>query len=330
MAPQTATTRLAELLAKADEATSAGQTANAASILQEASKIDPQDEEVKKRWLALQGLDGGAQQHPVEALRAYVNSGKTDDGDYARQAINQQRQLSATEAAEAYDLLVSTVNESKDLARLDELVGLLIQRHTEGRKLVAARLSLNPLECFQQLYYIGDAGFKALIPVVLDDTLWPTNGKSRADAVQDVFRLSIATLIEAGVERPERAMRAVTHLLAVQPQSVADLLDEGIIDVVLSDLDIRLEPDLRKQAMLASSKMLEVTGERGDQFFITFVKGKVAKQDYDDLIIAFSAAAAVFPILPAVAAKLFMTEGFVEQLVPNLEKNSDDGAHGKR
>ncbi|KAK0283177.1 SWI5-dependent HO expression protein 4 [Friedmanniomyces endolithicus] len=318
--------RIAELLIKADQAVIAGENAKAAGILREASQIDPQDGDVKKRWLALAGHEAGGQS-PVEALQKYLETGDADRGDRARLALNQQRQLSTTEVTEAYELLTGSKGA---LPLVDQLTALLIQRQSSARRLTASRFTSNPTEIFAQLYSIGDESFKALISVVLDASLWPADSGRKTAPQKDVFRLSLATLISANVKNPERAMSAVTHLLAVQPESIKGLIDQDVVDIVLSDLDIRLEATLRRQAMLATSRMLEVTDERGEMFFVEFVKTKVAKDNNDDLILAFSAASAVFPILPQVAAKIFLTEGFVRNLVPNLEKNSDAAAHGKR
>lgn len=332
MTSNSAQMRVRELLDTADEATKAGENAKAGSILREASQVDPQNEEVKKHWFALAGHEAGGRS-PVGVIRAYLKTRDVSDGDKAQHALNRQRQLTATEAVEAYDLLTRSGSENSDdgpLPRLDGLTGLLIQRHTLARQLIASRLTSSPTEIFEQLYNIGDESFKAIFPVVLDETLWPSDGKARVTAQQDIFRLSLATLIEAGIERPERAMRAITNMLAVQPQSVVTLIDQDVVDIVLTGLDLRLPSDLRRQAMLATSRMLEVTGEQGEEFFATCVKARVAKGTNHDLILAFSAASAVFPILPQVAAKLFLTEGFVRELVPNLERNSEATAHGKR
>ncbi|KAK0274479.1 SWI5-dependent HO expression protein 4 [Friedmanniomyces endolithicus] len=318
--------RIAGLLTTVDQAIVTGENAKAAGILREASQIDPQDGDVKKRWLALAGHEAGGQS-PVQALRRYLETGNVDEGNRVRLALNQQRQLSAIEVNEAYDLFVGYEGT---LPRVDELTVLLIQRQSSARRLIASRLTSNPTEVFEQLYSIGDESFKALISVVLDASLWPADSGRMTAPQQDVFRLSLATLISANVKNPERAMSAVTHLLAVQPESIKGLIDQDVVDIVLSDLDIRLEATLRRQAMLAASRMLEVTDERGEMCFVEYVKVKVAKGNNDDLILAFSAASAVFPILPQVAAKLFLTEGFVRDLVPNLEKNSAAAAHGKR
>ncbi|KAK1812393.1 SWI5-dependent HO expression protein 4 [Friedmanniomyces endolithicus] len=322
--------RVAELLVKADQAIEAGENAKAASILREASQVDPQDGEVKKRWLALAGHEAGGQS-PVEALRRYLGTGDVEEGDRVRQALSQQRQLSTTDVTEAYGLLTgSSGNRNSALSRVDELTALLIQRQGSARRLIASRFTSNPTKVFEQLYSIGNESFKALISVVLDASLWPVDSGSRIAPQEDVFRLSLATLISANVKNPERAMSAVTHLLAVQPGSIKGLIDQDVVDIVLTDLDIRLEATLRRQAMLAASRMLEVTDERGEMFFVEYVKVKLAKGTNDDLILAFSAASAVFPILPQVAAKLFLTEGFVRDLVPNLEKNSEAAVYGKR
>jgi hypothetical protein len=99
---------------------------------------------------------------------------------------------------------------------------------------------------------------------------------------------------------------------------------------MLSSLDIRQEQNLRSQSMLAITKIFETTGDEGAEIFSRYIGTRVAKGTNDELINAFSAASAVFPIVPAVVSKLFMTDGFVQQLVPNLEKNSEAAAAGKR
>ncbi|KAK5121845.1 hypothetical protein LTR85_004720 [Meristemomyces frigidus] len=316
--------KLATLLAQVDEATESKQLAKAADILREASQLRPDNVDVKKRWLALQSQEG-TNGDALRALQQYVTSGKEEDGRKALQALEHQR-LSPDEANAAYALLLGA---DRKLGLVDELTGRLIGRHAEVRKRVATELTANATEVFERMFHTGDETFKAFAGVPFDDALWSSKD-ARIAAQQDVFRLCIATLMEAGVERPERLMRTIARQLAIQPESVASLIDEDVFDVILSDLDIRLDSSLRSQAMLSASKLLEVSGEAGEKFFEQFVTERVAKQTNDDLIVAFSAAAAIFPILPAVAAKLFMTDGFVQQLVPNLERNSDAAAAGKR
>ncbi|KAK3677976.1 SWI5-dependent HO expression protein 4 [Recurvomyces mirabilis] len=335
MSSRTKDERLESLLAQADEASAGNELAKAATILREAVQLDAENPEVKKRWLRLaQQQDSNT--GDLDALRKYLASGRDEDAKTAFQNLR-SKLLTGHDAHDAFQLLTSSSectkgdgsNATEWQTRIDDLTSILLDRNVEVRKIVVAKFIATPTDIFSQLYGIGDGAFKAVLPIVLDKSLWPDSSKQIA-AQQDIFRLCSATLIEAGIERPERAMRAITRLLAVAPENVASLLDQDEIDILLTDLDIRLDQALRRQAMLATSKMLEVTKEKGEEFFATFVTRKVAGQTNVDLILAFSAAAAVFPILPAVAAKLFLTDGFVQQLVPNLEKNSEEAAHGRR
>ncbi|KAK4961849.1 SWI5-dependent HO expression protein 4 [Elasticomyces elasticus] len=324
--------RTAELITKADEASKAGEHAKAASILKEASQINPEDTGVKKRWLALADQTSGSP-NPVIILRNYLHDNKNDDnGDQARQALNQGRQLSRPEAEQAYDLLTQSPHQTRSPPpdRQDELLSILLQRHTSARQLVATKLTADPTEAFNQLYDIGDEAFKSLFSILLDSSLWPDDG-TREKACREIFRLSLATVKSAGpgVQRPGRAMRAITHLLAVQPATVLPLIDQKVVDIVLAELDLRNDATVRRRGILATSRMLEVTGEKGEGWFETFVTTKVAKGGEEGLVLAFSAAGAVFPILPHVAAKLFLTDGFVEKLVSNLEEREGGGWGGK-
>jgi len=315
--------RTTKLLQLADEAQKANNLAKAASILRVASQIDPEDPEIKKRWLSLQSQDG---EDALQTIREYIATGQDANGQ--RAILNlKQRQLSSNEASEAYDLLL-TANESLSLR--DDVIAALLAVQVEARKLVCERLRTNATEVFTALFrHGGDETFRCFSGIALDDSLWLSKDAQKT-AQQDIFRLCIATLIEAGVERPERLMRALSRQLALQPNNIVDLIDEGVVDAVLCDLDIRLDNNLRSQAILSTSKLLQAAKDRGEQLFASFITGKVSKQTNDDLIVAFSAAAAVFPILPAVTSKLFLTDGFIQQLVPSLEKNSEVALHGKR
>jgi protein unc-45 len=318
--------RVTELLRLADEAKKTNDLPKAASILKEASQVDPESDAVKSAWLALQSQNGG-DASILSLVKAYLGSGKEEDGRKALRGIQETvpSSLPSTQAAEAVDLLLSA---DKKLASLDELTASLLGKQTEARRHMAKKLATNATNAFMQLLAQGDRTFAYAQAIVLEDALWSLPD-TQESAQQDVFRLCIATLMEAGVDQHAALMKAIARQLAVKPGNVASLIDEDVADVVLSNLDIRLGMDIRSQAMVATAKLLEAS-DHGEHLFATFVASHAAKQTNDDLIVAFSAAAAVFPILPAVAAKLFMTDGFVQQLVPNLERNSDAAAAGKR
>lgn len=315
--------RIHALLLQADEAIRINELQKAAVALREATRLDSADTQVKERWTALQKLDDGSD--ALELLRVYLASQETEDGQKALKALK-AKQLPTEEAVQAAEL-VFRVKSTSEL--LDSLTAEVLLRNVTARKVAATKLSENATEVFELLCERGEHSFNALAAIPLENSLWQSK-EQQVTAQKDVFRLCAATLIEAGAEHLERVLRCIARILTIAPDNVADLVDGEVLDAILSFLDVRVLPPLRSQAMLATSKLLEATKQRGEELFSEFITGRASKQTNDDLIIVFSAAAAVFPITTAVAAKLFLTDGFVQQLVPNLERNWDDGAAERR
>jgi hypothetical protein len=315
--------RVKNLISAADDATKAGALVKAVESLREASHIEPNNAQIRERWAKLQHAEAGAD--VPELLRSYLGGQAENCGQEALQALK-AKQLPTDVAVEAAELLLNTAGAQP---LLDSLTGTLLYRNLEARKRVATKLSDNATEIFEQLFERGEESLGALAIVPLEDAAWSSKDLQLA-AQRDVFRLCVATLIEAGAEHLERVMRCVARLLSVASDTVTDLIDADVFDAILSSLDIRLPAALRSQAVVATSKLLETTKQRGDELFSNFITERAAKQSNNDFIIAFSAAAAVFPIIPAVASRLFLIDGFVQQLVPNLERNWEDGAAGKR
>ncbi|KAI7215633.1 ARM repeat-containing protein [Hortaea werneckii] len=316
--------KLSALLSQVDDATRTNELSKAAALLREASQLAPQDEDIKRRWVSLQQREAGNSES-LTTIRTYVESREEDARKNAIQALS-KKQLTAVEASEAFDLLLGS---SSGLPSLDEVLSTLLSRQVEVRRLVAKKISTSATEAFEQLSPCGDESFRAFTGLLFDKSLWSTKD-AQETAQQDLFRLCIASLIDAGVERPDRLMKAVARQLAVQPENVVGLIDDDVFDIVLSELDIRHDNSLRSQAMVAMSRLLEVSKEDGEKLFANFVTNHVGKKTNDDLIMAFSAASSVFPVLPAVASRLFLTEGFVQGLIPHLERNSEAAASGKK
>ncbi|GAB7362290.1 hypothetical protein MBLNU230_g2308t1 [Neophaeotheca triangularis] len=316
--------RIQELLTKSDQLVQANELQKAAEALREASHLDANDQRIKDAWLGLQKRDQGGGS-PVQLLNDYVISKKDDDGEKALQTLR-QKSFSQDEVKEIFSILQKA---DDDLSLLDRLTGTVLSSSSQAKQHVAAQMLDRATDTFEEFSSRGKESFTAFVALILDASVWQDK-QAHITAQKDLFRLCVASVIEAGEEHPEYSMRAIARQLAAAPEPIRDILDQDVFDVVLSSLDIRLEQSLRSQAMLATTKLLEISRDKGESIFSNFVAGRVAKQTNDDMIIAFSAASAAFPVIPAVGSRLFMTDGFVQQLVPNLEKNSEAAASGKR
>ncbi|KAF2717607.1 ARM repeat-containing protein [Polychaeton citri CBS 116435] len=313
--------RLKDLLAKSAELARNDELQKAADALKEASHLDPDNDEVRT---AIRKLSSDGSGIAVDLIRKYLHSKQADDGERALRAVR-QKPLPGYMASDVVNLMLKA---DDSLKLCDPLTSTILTQNTHARKDMATRFTENVIDLFEQLYNRGDDSFAAFAGISLDEKAWESQEQQQKAQV-DIFQLSVAKLIEAGTEKPERAMRAISRQLATSSQNVKDAIDEDVFEVVLECLDIRLPPSLRSQSILATSKLLEIKGETGEGYLSSFITSRVAKQTSDELVLAFSVAAAVFPIVPVTMAKLFMTDGFVQQLVPNLERNSTAVAEGK-
>lgn len=291
----------------------------ASRLAKEALSLAPHNPNVRSLLLLLQNLESNDQ--ILTLCKKYVNDGIENDGKEALRHLKQQTTVPPQDVVELLKLLLEHAGPSTELS--DELISTLLANSLAARTDLAKGFLLNTesTRVFHLLYQQGERSFRALSTILLDEAAW-TSPKSQKEAKRDAFQLALSKLLDPALEHGDWLMALVARLLASKPKDLAGLLDADVFEIVLSALDIRLDTPIRSQATLATIKLLEETGEQGASFFSTFVTNTVAKTHHDDLIVAFSAAAAVFPIAPAVTAKLFLTPGFLEGLVPTLERNS--------
>jgi protein unc-45 len=306
-----------------EQSRKAGDNDGAIQALNAASSIDPTNKLVQQ---SLKSLESSLENDTFTALlNKFYDSADEAIGKKALQALS-TRPPEAADAIAALDILLRrSSSDSLD----DQLLGSLLNISLDVRKELASRLKTSVTVLFDQFYAAGLQSFRAFAGLTLNESA--LTSKSDRDAAQrDVFQLCIAKLMDTSVDHPERILEAMTRQLTMAPSTVKGLIDADVFESVLTNLDIRKGPPVRSQAMLTAAKMFEVTAERGEKFFADFITSSIAKKTSQDLVVAFSAASAVFPIVATVAAKLFLTEGFVQQLVPTLERNSHAAMQGHR
>jgi len=190
-----------------------------------------------------------------------------------------------------------------------------------ARVLLGERLDESAATVFEQFYELGDGPANALATVVLEPSVW-SNEVTREKCEKDVFQLFLAKLMEVGHDNDGKALKGIARLLAEDPEKLPNLVDEETFDAVLASLDNRLPAEIRSQATITTAKYLEASQANGQTYLFSFIQRRIARQQNEDLILAFSAAAAVFPIATSMAASFFLIDGFVSSLIPLLEKKA--------
>ena len=312
MSPVSDEERALQLARDASESLTSGDLAAAARKLREATSIAPENDQIKQAWEKLRQEEDKSEFLAI--CKVWLQTKDEADGERALKSIK-ERPLIQEEAEQAMQIL----NDFKDEDDvLDQVTGELLKNVGAQRWLAQAVRERPTRNCYE-LFPRGDDSIDGLLKVLLNRCLWP-HDVAFETSHRDVFQLSLAMLMEEALDHPERAMRGVAQLLVHHANHLENIIDADSFNVILSSLDIRLPKTLRDQATLASIKLFELSPDTAKELISKFVTERAEKGDTDNLIVAFSAATAIFPIAVEAAAALFLTEGFVSTLVPVVEK----------
>ena len=310
--PVEATTRAEELVVRATALLNENELQKAAELLREASSIEPENESVKRGWDLLRREEQG--NSLVTYCEKWLEQQNDEDGEETLDYMH-LHQLSSEAAEEAMNVMLQYTGDS-DMA--DQITGELL-KHQGAQKPVARALIEQPTITFNKFFDRGDDSMNGVTDMLLDATAWPSE-QERIAAERDAFQLALAQMMLAGQDFPERAMKVISRLLGAESHHLNGLIDADGFDVILCQLDLRAPNVLRSQATLATLKLLELAPEGAQQLISQFVVKRVQKPTPEGLILAFSAAASVFPMSPQASAQLFLSAGFVQVFVPLVTK----------
>ena len=287
--------------------------------LREAVSLSPNNPHVKAAFAKIQSDD---LQHILHKLcRKFVTEHDEAAGKEALSYLSRSAEVPGDVAKTCFEMLAEP-GISKYPVIQDGLVAGLLREGPAARVALAKKLHNDMTTvAFRKIFKLGNASSSGMTDVVLDQAVWSTESV-REDCEIDVFQLYLAKLIQMGDEENDRALYGIARLLAADTERLYKLIDPETFDVILSALDNRNTVQVRSQATLVTAKYLQASGEDGQKTLTQFVTSRVSRQRNEDLVLAFSAAAGVFPAAPSRASMLFLTEGFVQGLVPLLVKKA--------
>ena len=220
----------------------------------------------------------------------------------------------ADRTATAASIMSAVTDAVDDGSVLDEITGALLM-HRAARRILATFLKDQPNAAYEKAFVRGDDTTDGMIATLLDPGCWDSE-KDRVAAQRDVYQLALAKLMSYGLEHPERAMKSISRLLAAEASHLKGLTDGDGFEVILASLDFRQPAAFRSHGTLAASKLLEDAPDVAEKLMAKFVRDRVTKGTNHDLVLAFSASATLFPMAQQVASELFLTKGFIENLIP--------------
>ena len=296
-----------------------GDTEKASRKLREAAALGHDNSDVHQAFIS---LHEGQNASPLLAdCRRYALYHNEKAGKEAINYIQAQGQsVPSEQAIECVQVLLDAEPTSLSSSQ-DVLLAELVRKSREVQSYIASQLLSSTTEFFDNLYERGDQSANFLRTIVLDRSLWASEER-RLQVEDDLFQLFLAKLMESGHDLDGRALRGIALLLMADAQRLQAFVDDEGFEAILSSLDIQLPADVRGQAIVVFSKLLEATEDRAHREFSRYVTSHVAKQKNDDLVLAFSAAASIFPVAPALTAPLFLTEGFLPSIMTLLSRRT--------
>lgn len=146
---------------------------------------------------------------------------------------------------------------------------------------------------------------------------------------EDQTLLLFAALMEGGKEDEDTVtdLDKLTKLLSEDAEfvkkgekSITSVIDGDCVDTILGYTDMRQADIVRGHATLCASAYLKAAGDEGSKMLSEFFHARVRRGMYDDYIVAFCVAAAIFPIVPDLTSELFLSEGFLGTLGPLMRR----------
>jgi protein unc-45 len=255
----------------------------------------------------------------LELIRRYALYHNNAAGDEAVRLLKSSEAANAAAVAlECMRILVecrqSTMSDAQDF-----IIAELARHSLPVREYLVTELQASTTSFFDNIYERGDDAANCLRSIVLDDKLWPSED-IRLRVEDDLFQLFLAKLMETGHDHDGRALKGIALLLIADTHRLHTFVDLEAFEALMGSLDLRLPADVRGQATLVLSKYFEVAESTGQELLARYIKTHVERKKGDDLVLAFSGAAHLFPVIPHIVAQLFLTEGFLVSIMPILDR----------
>ncbi|KAI9727001.1 MAG: hypothetical protein M1834_008583 [Cirrosporium novae-zelandiae] len=312
--------RATDLAKEAIDLFNSGKIENSQRKLREAISISPHLPQVKAAFEQIKHDDD---LHPLLRLcqKLLVEKDEEAGKEALRHLSSSNQAVSKDVGEQCLKLFLGEADlKSESLQKLrDSIIARLLSRSAGARAFLASELQRSTTEVFEKVFGLGDEAANVISSDILDAPSWPSED-IRCKVERDIFTLFLAKHMESGQDFDGRAIKAIARIMAADAEKIIDLIDTQSFEMILGDLDNRAPDEVRSQATLATTKYLELMGKTGETTLTEFVVAKVQTQKTQDLILAFSAAASVFPIVPTTASNLLLTEGFLTSLVITIER----------
>ncbi|KTW28834.1 hypothetical protein T552_01463 [Pneumocystis carinii B80] len=303
----------------------------AVDILLEAFYISPDNEEIRVLLNELNKKFEGVLIFSFEIIKAILlnNSRKCQDQeifDYFL-GINQ-------------DLRVKKFNESNGMFELMEGFSkslYILHFYVVGR-LILMLCSFSDLTCESMINYImikepdmlflskvPDTIIQAIFLVFFKKSLWPSTEKWEF-SLRNFFNSISKDLEESKKERQMTLMKGIDHIFSLGMDVFRIFSNSSSLHNIFTLFGHKNDKEIKKLSSLLIFKLIKQKKAISDEFFENFIFNFIVESFKDGrnetLIAAYSILTYLFTIDESMAAKLFLKDGFLEEICSDIK--SDD------
>lgn len=322
MADDPARERAVVLMHNAQLAFREADSARALELARQALALNPESSQAKELLTAISAGNSSTSADLVSFVARYVDSQQASDAKNAITHIKRLSKIDDEQARQCIDKLLRRDSSRVSTALDDDLTAILFDQSVAAQNSIFERFDKQPTETFRTCWHKGAKTYTRLIASIVENV--PSRPEHvRCKAIAGAFQLALAHVIDAGEDHVDRALDTVSRLLGNHSDCCTGLLDYDVFEILLPRLDIRESATIRTQATFAIITLLKISTEAGSKHVQAFLIDRVNKERQEDLIVAFSTAAAVFPISPATISEMLLVQDFIPSLMPSLRRNSN-------
>lgn len=242
-----------------------------------------------------------------------------DDLDNVARTLDREGTLTKSKAEQLLHLLLVDKSSHPDSSRL---LARLLTQQPEALRALPRELQHNPKNVFRRCLASGTDGSKTLADCLLSGQVWPSR-ETQLQCIHAIAQLCIESLESSTTDdQVKQILSILVRLIGTSTADPSFSLTPRSAEAFLSLLDLRRPQTIQSQALLVLMRILGKSEERETIILRDVLHQKGFSTSRTDVITAFSAAAALFPIVPALCKDLLAEKRVLEEVLSSLKKSA--------
>ncbi|KAF3936208.1 hypothetical protein ABW19_dt0204114 [Dactylella cylindrospora] len=290
---------------------------DAARALREAIHLSPNNPQVRAAFQHIQETQDAGSKIP-DLCKKLLEDGSVASGEEALKIIQSGGSVEKEKAKAIVLAIVQYEGEENTRFIAGKILAALVAANTDAKTGFVALVANSDMRerIYKRVLKLGREAIDSLTSTILDSKVWKDD--QQETALKSWFQFLVTQVTQS--KPVEVSIRPISRLLAVEAKKLEPLVGETEFTKLLALIHEGSTEEFRTGALLAAAKYLEaVESDKALKLLGDFLTSRIASDNDEDMSLAFNVAAALFPVATTSLSALFLTNGFVQNLVPSLQ-----------